>query len=818
MKKWLTILFIITFLFSVQAAHVWAAPVTAAGISDIRSAIDSNKLVTISGTLSTGAGQVVSVRILDPKGNTEYAGSTVSGSWGDFQFTFTMRNTTAGNYHVDLNALGLASPVTTDFQYGVNNDLKDLVTSSGGFNKAFSPAITEYAVSVDNQVSSIMVTPTVSDNTALVKVNNYAVSSGSPSDPISLKEGTNTINVAVTALNGNTKLYKVTVTRQKAISSNLTANASIDSNRQVTVSGTVSSGAGQIISIMITDPGKNVEYACETVSTIGGSYRFSYTLSNTVKGRYTAAVRALGVAQPVTAYFDYGTDAGLKNLSISSGNLSPAFSADVTSYSASVSNSINGITVTPTTNDIGASIKVNNTKVVSGSASGLISLNACVDIINVVVTAQDRVTTKTYTIVVNRDVPLPAGVSVQALINSGKQVTVSGAISSSGQQVPVMITDPNGKLEYLNAATSGTAGAFQFSYTMSNNTKGRYNVAIGVPGLLSPASTYFIYDPGNADLKNLAISSGSLNPQFASDKTQYTASVRHGKSSIQVTPTAMDSGAAIKVNDIAVTSGNASGSISVAVGDNKITIVVTSQDRTLSKTYTVTVIREEPTPPPPPPPPPPPLSSNANLGSLTISSGILDPVFAADTTGYTVSVENNIDSFTVTPTVAESYAAVKVNDTTVASGAASGAIALNVGENMVTIEVTAQNGTTKIYAIIVARADAISSDAGLSVLEITGERVTDDGVFDADMTWGGDFSSEIFEYLVTPSMVLTSVTVTPIVNEIHATVTVNEIPVESGASCKINIDQQDITIINVVVTAQDGTTTKTYIIYIPAQL
>jgi len=99
------------------------------------------------------------------------------------------------------------------------------------------------------------------------------------------------------------------------------------------------------------------------------------------------------------------------------------------------------------------------------------------------------------------------------------------------------------------------------------------------------------------------------------------------------------------------------------------------------------------------------MSSDATLSDLSLSSGTLDPSFASVTISYTASVANNITSITVTPTAADTNATITVNGTPVASGSASGAINLDVGENTITIVVTAEDGTTtKICTIIVTRA------------------------------------------------------------------------------------------------------------------
>ena len=99
------------------------------------------------------------------------------------------------------------------------------------------------------------------------------------------------------------------------------------------------------------------------------------------------------------------------------------------------------------------------------------------------------------------------------------------------------------------------------------------------------------------------------------------------------------------------------------------------------------------------------LSSNANLANLTISSGTLTPSFTSANTSYTASVASNVSSMTVTPTASETHATINVNTYRVASGSASQAIGLSVGDNTITILDTAEDRTTtKTYTVIVNRA------------------------------------------------------------------------------------------------------------------
>jgi hypothetical protein len=103
------------------------------------------------------------------------------------------------------------------------------------------------------------------------------------------------------------------------------------------------------------------------------------------------------------------------------------------------------------------------------------------------------------------------------------------------------------------------------------------------------------------------------------------------------------------------------------------------------------------------------LSSNADLSALTISTGTLSPSFASGSIAYTTSVSNATTSITVSPTKLDANATIqaRVNGggyATVASGNASGSLALNAGSNMVDVKVTAQDGATiKTYTITVTR-------------------------------------------------------------------------------------------------------------------
>lgn len=99
-------------------------------------------------------------------------------------------------------------------------------------------------------------------------------------------------------------------------------------------------------------------------------------------------------------------------------------------------------------------------------------------------------------------------------------------------------------------------------------------------------------------------------------------------------------------------------------------------------------------------------SSNSSLASLTPSAGALYPTFNPSTLAYTVQVLYGTTQITLTPVTADPTATVQVNGVTVASGHASGAIPVGVGQTIVPVIVTAQDGSQTPYSVIVTQPNA----------------------------------------------------------------------------------------------------------------
>ena len=87
-------------------------------------------------------------------------------------------------------------------------------------------------------------------------------------------------------------------------------------------------------------------------------------------------------------------------------------------------------------------------------------------------------------------------------------------------------------------------------------------------------------------------------------------------------------------------------------------------------------------------------SSNASLSSLVISAGTLSPEFSVATKDYTATVDYSCSSLAVTANPADSKASVT---------SVTGNDSLEVGENTVSVVVTAEDGSTSTYNIVVTR-------------------------------------------------------------------------------------------------------------------
>ena len=629
--------------------------------------------------------------------------------------------------------------------------LSGLTISAGALSPAFTSAGITYTASVGNSVSGVTVTPTANHAGATITVNTGAVTSGSASGSQSLNAGGDTdIVIEVTAQDGSTKkTYTVTVTRAAAAASTdatlsgltISAGALSPAFTSAGITYTVSVG-NSVTGITVTSTANHAG-ATITVNTgavTSGSASGSQSLNaggdtdivievtaqdGSTKKTYTVTVTRAAAAG--------STDATLSGLIISHGALSPSFDKDTYTYDVSLPFNIDTVTITPTANDPNATIRVAGDTVASGRpCRGQRLLFMGMNTIDIVVTAEDGATTETYTVRITRtsyadasgDTTL-SGLTIDQLSYEGvSRVTLTPAFhfleslytASVGTEVTSVIVtptanDPNATIrvaipEKGNVIVpSGSASPLRhvvvglntiiIKVTAEDGTSRTYRVRITrIPR--SPALS------NDATLSGLTVSPGTLSQGYLyKGGIGYNVDVPNRVSSVTLTPTAKDPSATITVGGATVVSGNASTPQNLAEGGNTILIAVTAEDGETKMIYSIFVVRARAVI----------LSTEGRLRALTISDGALNPPFIFGRMLYSVEVANSVDEVTVTPTVQDPNATIKVRipgrrDVSVASGAVSPALPLNVGLNTIRIIVTAEDteAPRMVYRLEVTRA------------------------------------------------------------------------------------------------------------------
>lgn len=120
------------------------------------------------------------------------------------------------------------------------------------------------------------------------------------------------------------------------------------------------------------------------------------------------------------------------------------------------------------------------------------------------------------------------------------------------------------------------------------------------------------------------------------------------------------------------------------------------------------------------------------LEALQVTPATLEPAFAPGIFEYTAEVAHSVTSVTVTPTSEDAAATVTVNGTAVASATASAPIGLAVGDNVISVVVTDDDGDRETYTVAVTRRPPPGSAAELMRLELTATAL--DQPFDSDLT------------------------------------------------------------------------------------
>ncbi|HBR50894.1 MAG TPA: hypothetical protein DEA71_12500 [Nitrospira sp.] len=297
-------------------------------------------------------------------------------------------------------------------------------------------------------------------------------------------------------------------------------------------------------------------------------------------------------------------------------------------------------------------------------------------------------------------------------------------------------------------------------------------------------------DPG-PQLASLSVSDASLQPPFSSDTTGYTVDLSGTQQDVTISATKSDPSDVLS-GAVTAPSGQVTGQVMVQApgpGSTKdVSLTITSSDGR-AKIYTITLRAIT-------------LSEDNSLKALTVLPGTLSPAFSAGTQDYTVNVASIVTDVTVVATKSDPNAVLSGDLTN--EGRATLKLDGPGTTKLVSLIVTAPNGTSRTYTIAIRRARP-SSDDVLADLTVT------PGSLDPA------FSSDTLSYRVTVASDVERVSISATKSDPNAVLSaLGSIIAAAGTQTgQISVPLTGRrTEMDLTVTAQDGVTTRSYTIFI----
>ena len=499
-----------------------------------------------------------------------------------------------------------------------DNSLANLTVSPGALSTPFDRNSLDYTVSVDNNIGRITVTPTLSDPLASMTVNGQAAGSGQP-HPVDLKGGgqVTPITITVTAQDGSTKSYEVTVSRGASKNNNLSGLTVSSGNLdppfradrpgQTAYTVNVSSGVSSV-TVRPTLADTTAEVTVNGVKVTSGQSSQSIGLNQA--GGSPTIITIIVIAQDgtpkpysITISRVASGNNNLSGLTIQPGSL--AFKADTLTYTVNVGSDVASVAVTATKADPNAVISgdLPNSGQATISLPGSSTVTSTTPIL-ITVTAPNR-TSKTYRINVvkaalggNNNL---SGLTIQpgSLAFQSNILTYNVNVNSGIESVRVTATkaDPNavisGDLPNSGQATIPLPGAgpspsttpILITVTAPNGTSKTYRINVVKAAL-----------GANSNLSALTVSPGTFDSPFNANDLSYTVTVGSAVENVTVSAAKDDSNAVMLIGSVTVPAGTATGQASFPLNgaggaNTTISVTVTAQNGIATKTYTLSVFR-----------------------------------------------------------------------------------------------------------------------------------------------------------------------------------------------------------------------------------
>ncbi|RZJ19760.1 MAG: T9SS type B sorting domain-containing protein, partial [Acinetobacter sp.] len=685
----------------------------------------------------------------------------------------------------------------------VNVDLAALTINNGTYTPSFSPAVTTYNLSVRNSVTQLTITPVAATNTATISIAGALdVTPENPTATININSvgPPQVIRMTVRAADGvTTKRYTLNVTRL-APSAKL-ANLVLSSGTISPVfnpdgenfSATVAYGVANITLTPTAEDTNAVIKVNENVVTSGNA-------SSVITLNPSSTIINVQVTSTSGATKDYNLtiNRALANIATLTAIAIPGISIRETTgtsnfnYEASIDPDSTSVRIRLDATHPGATIKVNGTIVSSGTYSAPLPLIGAQTTINILVTAQDGVTTRTYAVIVKktgsniaslRAITIP-GLSIKETTGTSN-FNYEASIDQDSTSVKIKLdaTHPGATIKVNGAMVN--SGVYSEPLTLTGSQTIINILVTAQDGVTTRTYALTVKKAGSniASLRAITIPGLSIRETTGTSNFNYESSIDPDSTSVKIKLDTTHPGATIKVNGTIVNSGTYTAPLPLTAAQTIINILVTAQDGVTTRTYALTVKKTG--------------SNVATLTAIAMPGISIREATGSSNFNYEASIDPDSTSVRIRPDARHPGATIRVNGTIVASGTYSAPLPLTGAQTIINILVTAQDGvTTKTYAVTVKKTG--SNIASLSAITIPGVSIR-------EATGTSNFNYEASLGASTSSITLKLDAKHP-----GATIKVNGIIVSSGIySAPIPING-NLTTINILVTAQDGITTRTY--------
>lgn len=713
--------------------------------------------ITVSATvLDTGKARVSIYDLEKGESSSSATLNTQSKTFGietkNVYVVVTSEDGTVNTYTIDL----------TRTKSSVNT-LSDITVSEGTLTPTFASNKTSYTVNVAGDIDSIEIGATLTDSRAKIL-------SGTGTHQLNV--GSNTITIEVESESGAKQNYTINVIRAKKLNNNLATlkvdGISVKDFDKDTLEYTLDDVLYSKTSIDISATAEDEDATIEGVGTKGlktglNEFNIVVTAQNGDKKTYTIKINRAK-----------NDNANLSLLAVSGYVLVPTFDSEIYDYEVTV----DAIKEKLLASEVTAEPEDSNATVEKPEEISLSTTNDNYYIIKV--TAENG-NVKTYTIKVIR--PKSSDATIKEVKLTG--ATISPAFTPNNKDY--VLTVPYGKTDFRVEAIANVK-----TTTITGN--GNYKLSDGKVIITSQAEdgTVLVYNftivealSNDATLSDLNVSGYPLDKTFYSTTLNYSiGDLPYGTTQLRINATPNNALSTIEYYVDGVKQESNIVNIPEILGSKTISVKVLANDKVTTQTYNISYNIVA--------------SDNSYLSKLVSSVGTID--FIKTNSNYNITVDNEITSVDLTLETEDKNATITVNGATSFTPKTVTISDLNIGNNSISILVTAQNATTRTYNLVIKRLDKqASNDAYLSSLSVDGYEFDKEFTMNQEEYSIGQIPFETDKLTVNATANMGTSKISYLVNGIKQDSNVVTIPKIEGTSAIV-----------VQVTAEDGKTVKNY--------